>query len=150
MSRLLGSEAEIANGRNIVPDDFYPSDLEDTGRQTPAGVPAQSAPDYVLNPLTIYRMARRTIPERHAPERIASSTTGGSAQATDISPPMLTGADELMLFTSDLGWTWQPAETAMESGLEHTGLHPWVGGAQLQSDRQEQGGSWGHQFPFLS
>ncbi|KAL4912097.1 fungal-specific transcription factor domain-containing protein [Aspergillus aurantiobrunneus] len=132
MLRLLGSEAEIVGpGRNIVTDDPYPPDPEEAGRRSPPGIPAQSAPDYVLNPLTIYRMARRTIPERHAPELIASSTTGGSTQLNDISPPMLTGADELMLFTSDLGWTWQPAETAIDSGMEQTGLHPWVGGAHL-------------------
>ncbi|KAL4789849.1 fungal-specific transcription factor domain-containing protein [Aspergillus venezuelensis] len=146
MQRLLGSAAEITSTRrNIVPDDPYPPDTEE-GRQSPPGVPAQSAPDYVLNPLTIYRMARRTIPERHAPERIASGT---SAAPFDISPPTLTGADELMLFTSDLGWTWQPAETAMDSGLEHTGLHPWVGGAHLQSDGQNQL-SWRNRFPFNS
>ncbi|KAL2833694.1 hypothetical protein BDW59DRAFT_168788 [Aspergillus cavernicola] len=152
MLRRLGSEAEIARtGRNIVPDNPYPSDPEELGRQSPPGTPAQSAPDYVLNPLTIYRMARRTIPERHAPERIAPPSTGGGApQNNDISPPTLTEADELMLFTSDLGWTWQPAETAIKSGVENTGLHPWVGGMHHQSDRQDQGGLWGHQFPFLS
>ncbi|KAL4923126.1 fungal specific transcription factor domain-containing protein [Aspergillus undulatus] len=145
MLRLLGSEAEIANpGRNIVPDDPYPPDTEELGRQSPPGIPAQSAPDYVLNPLTIYRMARRTIPERHAPERIASAT--GGATQLDISPPTLTGADELMLFTSDLGWAWQPAETAIDSGLEHMGLHPWVGGI---IDRQAEPGFAG-QLPFSS
>ncbi|KAL4781739.1 fungal-specific transcription factor domain-containing protein [Aspergillus varians] len=150
MLRLLGSEAEIARpGRNIVPDDPYPPGPEEAGRQSPPGIPAQSAPDYVLNPLTIYRMARRTIPERHAPERIAPYTTNGAAQL-DISPPTLTGADELMLFTSDLGWTWQPAETAIDSGLEHTGLHPWVGGTHLQNSGPDQGDSWRHQFPFIS
>ncbi|KAL2863137.1 transcription factor domain-containing protein [Aspergillus lucknowensis] len=153
MSALrLGSEAEIAGpGTNIVPDDPYPPDPDDMGRQSPPGTPAQSAPDYVLNPLTIYRMARRTIPERHAPERIASSTTGASTfQASDISPPTLTGADELMLFTSDLGWTWQPAETAIGSGIDHTGLHPWVGGTHLQSNSQDERSLWGQHFPFSS
>ncbi|KAL4868974.1 hypothetical protein BDV12DRAFT_208853 [Aspergillus spectabilis] len=148
MLKLLGSEAEIV--RNIVPDDPYPSDPEEAGRQSPPGVPAQSAPDYVLNPLTIYRMARRTIPERHAPERIASSTADNTPQFQDISPQALTGADELMLFTSDLGWTWQPAETALGSGLDHTGLHPWVGGTHMQSDGQDQSGLLRHQFPFVS
>ncbi|KAL2816690.1 fungal-specific transcription factor domain-containing protein [Aspergillus granulosus] len=161
MLRRLGSEAEIAEPSittNIVPDDPYPPDPDDVaGRQSPPGTPAQSAPDYVLNPLTIYRMARRTIPERHAPERIASapgsSIAGGSGNSVgvnDISPPTLTGADELMLFTSDLGWTWQPAETAIGSGLDHTGLHPWVGGMRLQGDGSEEGGLWGHHFPFNS
>ncbi|KAL6232437.1 hypothetical protein BDW75DRAFT_242965 [Aspergillus navahoensis] len=145
MLKLLGSEAEIVSpGINIVPDDPYPPDTDEAGRQSPPGIPAQSAPDYVLNPLTIYRMARRTIPERHAPERIASAASGAT---TDIFPPMLTGADELSLFTSDLGWTWQPAETAIDSDLEHTNLHPWVGGAHLQSGRQETAG-WAQQFPF--
>ncbi|KAL2783593.1 fungal-specific transcription factor domain-containing protein [Aspergillus keveii] len=155
MLRRLGSEAEIADqsrSTNIVPDEPYPPDPDDVaGRQSPPGTPAQSAPDYVLNPLTIYRMARRTIPERHAPEKIAStsSTTGGNfAEVNDISPPTLTGEDELMLFTSDLGWTWQPAETAIGSGPDHTGLHPWIGGMGLQNDGSEAGGLWGHHFPF--
>ncbi|KAL3461787.1 fungal-specific transcription factor domain-containing protein [Aspergillus heterothallicus] len=140
---------------NIVPDDPYPPDPNDVaGRQSPPGTPAQSAPDYVLNPLTIYRMARRTIPERHAPERIASSTTSASASsalmdgrviAREISPPALTGEDELMLFTSDLGWTWQPAETAVGSGAGITGLHPWVGGNGI-----DDGSAWGSHFPFSS
>ncbi|KAL2825126.1 fungal-specific transcription factor domain-containing protein [Aspergillus pseudoustus] len=169
MLRRLGSEAEIAepssnstNRRithtNIVPDDPYPPDPDDVaGRQSPPGTPAQSAPDYVLNPLTIYRMARRTIPERHAPERIASSRHGagfggssssglsGNGTGSGISPPMLTGADELMLFTSDLGWTWQPAETAIGSGsaMENMGLHPWVGGMRLQGDGSDEGGAFG-------
>ncbi|KAL4987771.1 fungal-specific transcription factor domain-containing protein [Aspergillus falconensis] len=147
MLKLLGSEADIVSpGRNIVPDDPYPPGPDEDGRQSPTGIPAQSAPDYVLNPLTIYRMARRTIPERHAPERIASATNGAMI---DISPLMLAGADELSLFTSDLGWTWQPAETAINSGLEHTNLHPWVGGTHLQSG-QHQTADWVHQFPFPS
>ncbi|KAJ0415041.1 fungal-specific transcription factor domain-containing protein [Aspergillus carlsbadensis] len=155
MLRRLGSEAEIADqsrSTNIVPDEPYPPDPDDVaGRQSPPGTPAQSAPDYVLNPLTIYRMARRTIPERHAPEKIAStsSNTGVDfAAVNDISPSTLTGADELMLFTSDLGWTWQPAETAIGSGADHTGLHPWIGGMGLQNDGSETGGLWGHHFPF--
>ncbi|KAL5335703.1 fungal-specific transcription factor domain-containing protein [Aspergillus crustosus] len=150
MLNLLGSEAEIVRpGRNIVPDDPYPSDPEEARRTSPPGVPAQSAPDYVLNPLTIYRMARRTIPERHAPERIAS-TADNTPQIQDISPQALTEADELMLFTSDLGWTWQPAETALGSGLDHTGLHPWVGGTHMQGDGQDQAGLLRQQFPFIS
>ncbi|KAL4904207.1 hypothetical protein BDW74DRAFT_185831 [Aspergillus multicolor] len=147
MLRLLGSEAEIATpGRNIVPDDLYPSEPDEAGRQSPAGIPAQSAPDYVLNPLTIYRMARRAIPERHAPERIVSVSMGPTL---DISPPTFTGVDELSLFTSDLGWTWQPAETAVDSGFEHTNLHPWVGGSHLPNGLQDASG-WGQQFLFTS
>ncbi|KAL3433362.1 fungal-specific transcription factor domain-containing protein [Aspergillus tetrazonus] len=146
MLRLLGSEAEIVSpGQNIVPDDPYPPGPDEAGRQSPPGIPPQSAPDYVLNPLTIYLMARRTIPERHAPERIASATNGAMA---DISPPMLTGADELSLFTSDLGWTWQPAETAIDSGLDHTNLHPWVVGTNVRGGQETA--SWVHQFPFPS
>ncbi|KKK26879.1 hypothetical protein ARAM_001226 [Aspergillus rambellii] len=151
MLRRLGAEAEIVGpSRNIIPDDPYLPDPEDGNRQSPPGIPAQSAPDYVLNPLSIYRMARKTIPERHAPERIASSATSGVHQPSDVSPPTLhPGADELMFFTSDLGWAWQPAETALGSGMERTGLHPWVGGTQLQDTDPEQV-SWGQNFPFIS
>lgn len=36
------------------------------------GSPVQMTPEYVLNPLAIYRMARRTVPEKHAPEESTS------------------------------------------------------------------------------
>jgi hypothetical protein len=44
-----GGSVEVQNGEN--------------------GMPAQSAPDDVLNPLSIYRLTRKSIPEKHAPER---------------------------------------------------------------------------------
>lgn len=47
------------------------------------GTPPQAAPDYVLNPLSIYRMARNKIPERHAPENAVSP-----AQPQDQMTPM--------------------------------------------------------------
>ena len=83
--------------RNIIPDDPFTANPENVeryeselanaplGRFTDhmgfkyrssiPGTPAQSAPDYVLNPLSIYRMARKAIPEKHAPETMASPAT---------------------------------------------------------------------------
>ncbi|KAK5168784.1 uncharacterized protein LTR77_006093 [Saxophila tyrrhenica] len=64
----VGSEA-ISSGQSIIPDEPYPNnDVDDTERSAP-GTPVQSAPDYVLNPLSIYRMTRKTIAEKHMPER---------------------------------------------------------------------------------
>lgn len=67
-------------GRSIVPDEPYPTNETDETERSEPGTPVQSAPDYVLNPLSIYRMARKTITEKHAPERQrnADSITGES------------------------------------------------------------------------
>jgi hypothetical protein len=42
---------------------------------TAPGTPVQATPDYVLNPLAIYRLARRAVPEKekHAPELIPAT-----------------------------------------------------------------------------
>ena len=170
--------------RNIIPDDPFttnPDEVErcDSGhagapsgrftdhmgfiyRSSISGTPPQSAPDYVLNPLSIYRMARKAIPEKHAPETMASpatSTVNTVQQASytdnplqrityaenEEHPDMSTSRntnpsdsfdpavaeypnlDELQMFlTSDPGWYWHPAETAVESGTEGAGIPPWV------------------------
>lgn len=90
-------------------------------------------------------MARKAIPEKHAPEKMSPVNASSSVQqpqsphqhthenhlsgdATfDASNAEQANLDELhMLFTSDLGWTWQPAETMDNSGLEATGILPWA------------------------
>ena len=141
----LGSEIVR---RNIIPDDPYPSNPNDVGRSSVPGTPAQSAPDYVLNPLSIYRMARKAIPEKHAPEKTTSSVATSTRQveyndqlqhspqtnhadmAADHifdSNPADTNFDELqMFFDSNPAWAWHPSETAVGSGLEGTGFSPWV------------------------
>jgi hypothetical protein len=50
-----------------------PDDLESS--PSAPGTPTQTAPDYVLHPLSIYRMARKTIPEKHAPEKTSPAAT---------------------------------------------------------------------------
>lgn len=44
---------------------------------TAPSTPVQATPDYVLNPLAIYRLARKAVPEneKHAPELIANALT---------------------------------------------------------------------------
>ena len=68
------------SGQSIIPDEPYPSNEGDGNDHSAPGTPVQSAPDYVLNPLSIYRMARKAIPEKHAPEKQphASSPTASS------------------------------------------------------------------------
>lgn len=129
------------------------------------GTPAQSAPDYVLNPLSIFRMARKSIPERHAPERAASSSAANSTRpesVADLDQSAIENGDciqanstndatinqgsleELQnLFMSDLGWAWQPADTAVGSGIDGAGLLPWAGG--YPSTQTEP---WLPVFPF--
>ena len=150
----IGPEA-TSSGQSIVPDQPYPENEGDLIERSAPGTPVQSAPDYVLNPLSIYRMARKAIPEKHAPEKqpnAASPTSNAShgtlqRRATLQHVPLDSGAitneynmpvdswtvadpsgfdDLLALFTSDpSGWAWQPSETAMASQNESNGLPPW-------------------------
>lgn len=113
-------------------------------------------------------MARKSIPERHAPEKAATSSAPNSAKpnsTTDTDAPSggpiqqhpgtdthrVTGLglgqaslEELQtLFMSDLGWAWQPADTAVGSGIEAAGLLPWAGGFSTT-----QAELWVPAFPF--
>lgn len=154
--------------QSIIPDDPYRLNPEDVERCCPMlmyttiyclltnvtrpsirGTPIQSGPDYVLNPLSIFRMARKIIPEGHAPGRVTSPSTSNAQHSAYMQPQHLPHVnshdglgtnsffahtptdqatfDELQTFlTSDLGWTWQPAGTAVGSGTETAGLSPWV------------------------
>lgn len=58
-----------SGGRSIIPDEPYPEDESQPQETSRPGTPAQTAPDYVLNPLSIYRMARKAISEKHEPEK---------------------------------------------------------------------------------
>lgn len=69
-------------GHSIVPDEPYPSTETDGGERSAPGTPVQSAPDYVLNPLSIYRMARKAIPEKHAPEKQPNATSPSISSAS--------------------------------------------------------------------
>ena len=66
---------------------------DDTERPTAPGTPVQSTPEYVLNPLAIYRLARAAVPEKekHAPELIPSpethATTGDTPGITKWAQP---------------------------------------------------------------
>ncbi|KAJ5312173.1 hypothetical protein N7508_003003 [Penicillium antarcticum] len=161
-----GIESEVVT-QNIIPDDPYQPDAEDDTNQSITGTPAQSAPDYVLNPLTIFRMARRTIPERHAPEKASTSTSSApnsvrsdphaelDRSSARISDGRLLGGNDALdtgqasleelqtLFMSDLGWAWQPADTAVGSGIDGPGLLPWAGGYPVGQTEP-----WLPVFPF--
>lgn len=135
-----------------------------SGSESLPGTPVQSAPDYVLNPLSIFRMARKSIPERHAPEKAGflstpnkvlpesggdqtpSGPVGDGHLRSDSAAPEFGQAslEELQtLFMSDLGWAWQPADTAVGSGIDETGLLPWAGG-----NPGTQAEPWLPVFPF--
>lgn len=49
-----------------------------------ANSPIQQTPEYVLNPLAIYRMARRCIQERHLPEATATSASEEINTSSDL------------------------------------------------------------------
>ncbi|KAK3717955.1 hypothetical protein LTR37_005381 [Vermiconidia calcicola] len=86
VAELLSNAAEkmlekVGGGAgSIIPDEPYPNNDPDGAEQSAPGTPVQSAPDYVMNPLSIYRMARKKIPEKHAPEKqpVISSPAGAS------------------------------------------------------------------------
>lgn len=65
--------ASAALNQNVIPDDPYAE--QDHNEHTVPGTPVQSTPEYVLNPLSIYRMARKGIVEKHAPERQGKTAT---------------------------------------------------------------------------
>lgn len=109
-------------------------------------------------------MARKTIPERHAPEKSGTSSAPNSVRSdphADIeqssaraSDGRLLSGDELeagqasleelqTLFMSDLGWAWQPADTAVGSGIDGAGLLPWAGGYPVTQTEP-----WLPVFPF--
>ncbi|EME39977.1 hypothetical protein DOTSEDRAFT_74739 [Dothistroma septosporum NZE10] len=80
---------DIEEGRcgsqSFIPDDPYANnedpEVDDTAQSAP-GTPAQSAPDYILNPLSIYNLARKSIPEKHEPQKqtpVLHGATGSSA-----------------------------------------------------------------------
>lgn len=107
-------------------------------------------------------MARKSIPERHAPEKAATTSAPNSAvPESSVAPSERPSQDpgtapsndaefgqasleELQtLFMSDLGWAWQPADTAVGSGIEGAGLLPWAGGYPVT-----QAEPWLPVFPF--
>ncbi|KAJ5129072.1 hypothetical protein N7526_007238 [Penicillium atrosanguineum] len=161
----IGSEVIAPNS---IPDDPYQSiEGEDPSSESVPGTPIQSAPDYVLNPLSIFRMARKSIPERHAPEKANTSSAPNSARPCSSADANLSPIDRIdyvqtataaqnehessqasleelqTLFMSDLGWAWQPADTAVGSGIATAGLLPWAGGYPTT-----QAEPWLPVFPF--
>lgn len=77
----LATDGTMSN-ESIVPDDPYPDHDSDEDNNSVPGTPPQSAPDYVLHPLSIYRMARKTITEKHAPERQRNAIGGSSGRGS--------------------------------------------------------------------
>lgn len=142
LDKLGVASDNISPQPNVILDDPYLARFGPGGRSAP-GTPPQAAPDYVLNPLSIFRMARNDVPERHAPENTRSTQSGiGSTASTgpmSISPGFTTeqelsdnsaqlfgpGLDTLL--KTDLTWNWQPMETVVDSGMDSEGLLPWVG-----------------------
>ena len=112
----------------IIPGDPYNyEDSGDADEPSPLGTPTQTAPDYKLNPLSIYRMARKHIPEKHAPERFSIGTPGtgllsisgpSSVHSSANYPSPDLDAELETLLTSDIGWMWQntnqPSSTVVE------------------------------------
>ncbi|KAK5236688.1 hypothetical protein LTR47_002640 [Exophiala xenobiotica] len=141
LEKLGVASNNISPQPHVVLDDPYLAVFGPGGSSAP-GTPPQTAPDYVLNPLSIFRMARNDIPERHAPEntRATPSAVGGMASTAglslspEISNQRDSSNDQVLtfgqaldtFFTPNLTWDWQPMETAVGSGMDSEGLLPWV------------------------
>ncbi|KAI7212315.1 hypothetical protein KC333_g7185 [Hortaea werneckii] len=152
--RMLNRLGLQNRGQNVVLDQPYLDQEQDDEQRTAPGTPVQSTPEYVLNPLSIYRMARKSIPEKYAPEKIPSPNTSGQQMSHDvpgdpssIPAPAATGPDSfqdiLSLFTEDPSrWDWQPSETVVGSHDDSFGLPPWEPfGSEQQLD------AWGSVLP---
>ncbi|RMY60455.1 hypothetical protein D0865_01516 [Hortaea werneckii] len=81
--RMLNRLGLQNRGQNVVLDQPYLDQEQDEEQRTAPGTPVQSTPEYVLNPLSIYRMARKSIPEKYAPEKIPSPNTSGQPISQD-------------------------------------------------------------------
>lgn len=90
----IESEEGRCGGQNLIPEDPYSNnEADETASQSAPGTPAQSAPDYILNPLSIYNLARKSIPEKHAPQKQPNiSQTTPTFTPTPQSRPTPTGA----------------------------------------------------------
>ncbi|RMY16767.1 hypothetical protein D0868_00127 [Hortaea werneckii] len=152
--RMLNRLGLQNRGQNVVLDQPYLDQDQDEEQRTAPGTPVQSTPEYVLNPLSIYRMARKSIPEKYAPEKIPSPNTSGQQMSHDvpgdpssIPAPAAAGPDSfqdiLSLFTEDPSrWDWQPSETVVGSHDDSFGLPPWEPfGSEQQLD------AWGSILP---
>lgn len=133
---------------NIILDDPYLALMSEDKRSVP-GTPKQSAPDYVLNPLSIFRMARNEIPEGHAPETTSTRsadtpvlTRNMTRSTRSVEEPVALsemygsmdtgfGSNMNMFFTPNLEMDWHSADMVVGSGMEGDGLLPWVGTSQL-------------------
>lgn len=121
MLRRLGVDSNSILPRpDLVLYDPYINNLEASLAARP-GSPSQGAPDYVLNPLSIFRMARNDIPERHAPR---NAYTGPDLDAQRL--PEDFDLDMDLFFAPDLAWNWQPAQTILASREANEGLLPWA------------------------
>jgi hypothetical protein len=101
-----------------------------------AGSPIQQTPEYVLNPLAIYRMARRNVQERHAPENTRSTPvlyTESSMNNPGLVPPPARFQDGRGNLNSNANRSHQSLDTADASSTgtlfaaHLPGAHPAAG-----------------------
>lgn len=111
LEKLGVSSNNILPLPNVILDDPY---LALFNTRTDPGTPPQAAPDYVLNPLSIYRMARNEIPERHAPENIIPS-----AQASRSSSRIAQRWASTVLDNSDEAQVIRPLGETSSHGENH-------------------------------
>ena len=84
MVRQSGLGDQICDGVSSANDNT----TNDIGCPTAPSTPVQATPEYVLNPLAIYRLARKAVPEKekHAPEMFGSPEAQGTRTPSANSP----------------------------------------------------------------
>src|SRR6266498_4493060 len=81
-------------------------------RPSVPGTPSQITPEYVLNPLSIYRMARSSVREKHAPDL---SIAGTSPLPSMMSPEVTTLRSNTSGGTSQNARDRQPSQSPVVS-----------------------------------
>ncbi|KAM5341307.1 hypothetical protein ACJ41O_014338 [Fusarium nematophilum] len=117
---------------NVILDDPYLS-FPNRDAETP-----QRAADSDLHPLSIFRMARKEIPEGHAPVESARGRPSFDDMPQAVEQPIQVdeGAEGVglqfdMFFTPDLARDWDIAEMILESGTDGDGPISWTGMSQM-------------------
>ncbi|KAF5010277.1 hypothetical protein FDECE_3562 [Fusarium decemcellulare] len=120
---------------NVILDDPH---LAFPSRDSQDG-PGSQAADSDLHPLSIFRMARKEVPEGHvlvSSERRSPASADSVPQPVEQLPQIDEGMEGFghnldMFFAPELARDWQVSEMILESGADSNGLLSWLGMSQM-------------------
>ncbi|KAF4453133.1 hypothetical protein F53441_4130 [Fusarium austroafricanum] len=121
---------------NVILDDPYLAFPNRESEMEP-----QRAADSDLHPLSIFRMARKEIPEGHVPVVPVHKRSSATTDVLPVmeQPPQVNGVIGIegfghnldMFFLPDVARDWQIAEMLLESGPDGDGPMSWIGMSQM-------------------